>query len=118
MKVATLAPSGHAAPVEVVVPTPRERSILRLVRAGHSVKQMAKELDLSTNTLHQYVVQICRTLGLTTRNELQAWAEQHPDCLLPGHPVERRFHRPTELPDPPDAYCPCTWCASLRLGLE
>ena len=116
MKVATYRPQGHAAPVEVVIPTKRERSVLRLIWSGRSVKAMADELDVSVNTLNQYVLHIRRALGLGSRAELQAWIAQHPNCMIPGQPVERRFH--SSLPESPDATCPCLWCASLRLGTE
>ena len=113
---ATLAPQGHADQIEMVIPTPRERSLLRLIWLGYSVKQMVEELSISPNTIHQYVVGICRTLGVSTRPELQAWIAQHPECLIPNRPVEWRFHR-APLPDSPDTNCPCLWCSALRAGM-
>jgi DNA-binding CsgD family transcriptional regulator len=115
MKV-TASTTGEKPRGESVVPSRRERSILRLVRAGQSVKNMADGLDITVPTLHQYLKQIFRTLGISTRAELQAWVEQHPDCLIPGRPVERRFHR--VLPLTADDGCPCLWCSSLRSSTE
>jgi DNA-binding CsgD family transcriptional regulator len=115
MKVSTLRRRGKL-PAEVVVPTARERSLLRSVWCGRSVKEMANELNLTTNSVHTYMSRIMETLGLQSRAELQAWIAQHPDCLIPGQPVERRFHEADALPDTPDAGCPCLWCSALRLS--
>jgi len=50
----------------------RERSVLRLLLLGYSEAEAASRLGLTTRSLHQYVVEIHRKLGVHSRGELIA----------------------------------------------
>jgi len=61
--------------------TPREREVLKLLLRGFSERAVARELSLTTNTVHQYVVTILRKFGITNgRVGLMAYflREPHP----------------------------------------
>lgn len=76
--------SGHApAPVSptVSVPgrdvlSPREIEVLRLVAAGRTDAQIARELVLSAHTVHRHVSNIRTKLGVPSRAAAAAWAAQ------------------------------------------
>lgn len=52
--------------------TPRQRQTLQYLLAGHSEKQIAAQLGLSTNTVHHYVKAIHRHFRVSSRSELLA----------------------------------------------
>jgi PAS domain S-box-containing protein len=52
--------------------TPRQVEVLHLLEQGHSTKQIAAELHLSTETVRNHVRRLCRALGVHSR--LQAVA--------------------------------------------
>ena len=54
--------------------TPRQAQVLRLLEHGHSTKQIAQELHLSTETVRNHVRHILRTLGVNSRLEAVAVA--------------------------------------------
>lgn len=60
-------------PVEADAPLPTyQRRVLMLLLTGLSEKQMAHELDLSINTVHQYVTALYRGFGVRNRQSLAA----------------------------------------------
>ena len=52
--------------------TPRERSVLKALLTGAAEKEVARDLGLTTRSLHQYVVSVYRKLGVTSRAQLMA----------------------------------------------
>ena len=49
--------------------THRQMDILRLITQGYSNKQIARELDLSENTVKVHVSAMLRALGLNNRTQ-------------------------------------------------
>jgi PAS domain S-box-containing protein len=54
--------------------TPRQAEVLRLLQKGHSTKQIAQELHVSTETVRNHVRHIFRALGVHSRLEAVAAA--------------------------------------------
>jgi PAS domain S-box-containing protein len=54
--------------------TPRQAEVLHLLEQGHSTKQIAQELHLSTETVRNHIRHILRTLGVHSRLEAVAAA--------------------------------------------
>ena len=54
--------------------TPRHAEILGLLEQGHSTKQMAQELHLSTETVRNHVRHLLQALGVNSRLEAVAAA--------------------------------------------
>jgi PAS domain S-box-containing protein len=54
--------------------TPRQAEVLRLLEQGHSTKQIAAELHLSTETVRNHIRRLFRTLGVNSRLEAVAAA--------------------------------------------
>jgi PAS domain S-box-containing protein len=54
--------------------TPRQAEVLRLLEQGHSTKQIAEELHLSTETVRNHIRHILRALGVHSRLEAVAAA--------------------------------------------
>jgi PAS domain S-box-containing protein len=54
--------------------TPRQTQVLRLLEQGHSTKQIADELHLSTETVRNHIRHILRALGVHSRLEAVAAA--------------------------------------------
>jgi PAS domain S-box-containing protein len=52
--------------------TPRQAEVLRLLERGHSTKQIAHELHLSTETVKNHVRHLLRALGVNSRLEAVA----------------------------------------------
>jgi DNA-binding NarL/FixJ family response regulator len=57
--------------------TPREAEVLRLVARRLTDKEIAVELSLSPRTVMHHVSSLLAKLGVATRREAAAWAEQH-----------------------------------------
>jgi DNA-binding NarL/FixJ family response regulator len=72
---ATGAPGGVSDPVAML--TPRQREILQLVAEGHSAKDIAVELDLSTRTVEFHKYRIMEALNLHSTAELVHFAIKH-----------------------------------------
>jgi DNA-binding CsgD family transcriptional regulator len=51
---------------------PRLQPVLRLMLQGDAEKQIARKLDLSPHTIHEYAKVLYRTLGVSSRGELLA----------------------------------------------
>lgn len=56
--------------------SPRETEVLRLVAAGRTDAQIARELVLSTHTVHRHVANIRTKLGVPSRAAAAAWVAQ------------------------------------------
>ena len=54
--------------------TPRQVEVLRLLEQGHSTKQIAAELHLSTETVRNHIRRLFRALGVNSRLEAVAAA--------------------------------------------
>ncbi len=54
--------------------TPRQVEVLRLLQQGHSTKQIAAELHLSTETVRNHIRRLLQALGVHTRLEAVAAA--------------------------------------------
>jgi DNA-binding NarL/FixJ family response regulator len=61
--------SGEA----VMVLTPRERDVLKLVAQGLSNSDIAQRLVLSEHTVHRHMTNTLRKLGLSSRAATAAW---------------------------------------------
>jgi LuxR family maltose regulon positive regulatory protein len=69
-------PSISAHPVSLLDPlTEREREVLRLLLAGASNREIARNLVLSVNTVKRHVYNICGKLGVQSRSQAisRAW---------------------------------------------
>ena len=69
---ASLARSRPGAAVTIAQLAPRHRSVLELLAAGRSEKQIAAALTISPRTAHKYIEQIYRALQVSSRAELMA----------------------------------------------
>jgi PAS domain S-box-containing protein len=56
--------------------TPRQSEVLRLLEHGHSTEQIARELQLSTQTVRNHVGRLLRTLDVHSRLEAVAVARR------------------------------------------
>lgn len=73
----TTATAGSAPPALDHEPlTDRERTVMRLLCAGASNKAIARELDLSVNTVKTHVRTIYGKLGVSSRAELAAFVHE------------------------------------------
>jgi DNA-binding CsgD family transcriptional regulator len=56
--------------------TPREEEVLRRIAAGQHTRQMASEMDIAVSTLRTYVKNVSAKLGVRSRLEAAAIANQ------------------------------------------
>jgi PAS domain S-box-containing protein len=56
--------------------TPRQAEVLRLLEQGHSTRQIAEELHLSTETVRNHIRHVFRVLGVHSRIEAVAAARR------------------------------------------
>ena len=79
--------------------TPRQAEVLRHLEQGHSTKQIAQELHVSTETIRNHVRHLLRALGVTTRLEAVAAARHAPAPLAEatGRSAARRGARRRSL---------------------
>jgi DNA-binding CsgD family transcriptional regulator len=49
--------------------TPRERDVLALVAAGHTLEQVGRRLGMARNTAHTHLKHVYRKLGISTRSQ-------------------------------------------------
>ena len=57
------------APLDTLGLTPRQTDVLALLLKGHSNKLIARELNLSVETVKDHVAAVLRTLGVNTRTQ-------------------------------------------------
>jgi non-specific serine/threonine protein kinase len=57
--------------------TPRERTVVQLIAAGRTNRQIATELVISERTAEVHVANILGKLGFSTRARVAAWAVEH-----------------------------------------
>lgn len=77
---AVLGAAGHAVPRRKSYPaglTEREVEVLRLLAAGLSKKQIARQLVISLSTVHTHVVHVYRKAGVSTRAGVTLFALEH-----------------------------------------
>ena len=65
-----------APPVAHPALTPRQTEVLQLLARGHSTRQMAEELHISTETVRNHVRNVLRTLGVHSRLDAVAVARR------------------------------------------
>jgi pimeloyl-ACP methyl ester carboxylesterase/DNA-binding CsgD family transcriptional regulator len=70
----TSAPTAREPAAETAELTPRERDVLRLVAAGKSDADIARDLVLSPHTVHRHIANILRKLDLHSRAAAAAHA--------------------------------------------
>jgi two-component system, NarL family, nitrate/nitrite response regulator NarL len=76
-------PAGGAEPAAarttgpLAVLTPRETEVLRRIAAGHSTPKMAREMNVTTETLRGYVKRVLIKLGAHSRLEAAALASRY-----------------------------------------
>jgi len=67
---------GRDSALEAVRMTPREREVIALIAAGKSNKEIAKELNVATDTVKSHVRNVMDKLALHTRLQIAAYAHQ------------------------------------------
>ncbi len=65
-------PASPALPQGAKAMPPRQRQVLQRLLAGDAEKEVAHRLDLTPGTVHQYVKDVYRACGVTSRAELLA----------------------------------------------
>ncbi len=78
------APSAPRAARSGPALTARENEVLRLLAAGSTVKDAAKELDLSVKTVEAHKFNLMRKLNLHARSELQSYARHSGNLTQPN----------------------------------
>jgi DNA-binding CsgD family transcriptional regulator len=95
-------PSG-----ELVLLSPRERSLVRLVVRGSQNKEIAYRLRISKNTVRNHLSRLTGGLGLHSRVDLIAWVLSRP-LALAGYAVSRSTH-------PEGCLCGSPYCSAFSL---
>ena len=67
---------GRAAALEAVRMTQREREVIALIAVGMSNKEIAKRLNIATDTVKSHVRNVMEKLALHTRLQIAAYAHQ------------------------------------------
>jgi DNA-binding NarL/FixJ family response regulator len=67
----------HAAALEGVRMTHREREVIALIAVGMSNKEIATQLSIATDTVKSHVRNIMEKLALHTRLQIAAYAHRH-----------------------------------------
>ena len=57
--------------------TPRETHVVALIAAGVPNKEIARELELSMNTVKSHIRTAYRAMGVTSRTQAVLWAVEH-----------------------------------------
>ena len=58
-------------------PTPRQREVIQLLAEGHSMKQVASELKITTRTVAGHKYAVMELLQLKTNADLVQYAIEH-----------------------------------------
>ncbi|QYC37986.1 Transcriptional regulatory protein LiaR [Nonomuraea coxensis DSM 45129] len=70
--------SGEASPAGAPVPlTEREREVLRLIAAGRSNREIARELSVAEKTVKTHVSNVLMKLGVQDRTQAALYAVRH-----------------------------------------
>jgi DNA-binding NarL/FixJ family response regulator len=98
----------HAAvPMQIVVLSPREHDVIRLlVRGVTRDKAIASELKVSPSTVRNYVSGLLHGLGLANRLELVLWSLTHPEIIRHG--------TANTVPHQENCQCDAVWCRAWR----
>lgn len=84
-----LADMGITAPVETTEPlTERQTEVLRLVAAGRSNREIARDLHLSEKTVARHLSNIFLALGVTSRTAAAAYGYEHDIIRRASHADE------------------------------
>ncbi len=78
--------------VLLLILSPREADILRLLRYAHSNKEIAFRLGIKETTVKTYISVMLRKGGLPNRTALAIWADRNPKVL--EGPIEINPHPP------------------------
>jgi DNA-binding NarL/FixJ family response regulator len=70
---------GNAAALEGVRMTQREHEVIELIGAGMSNKEIAKRLNIATDTVKSHVRNVMEKLALHTRLQIAAYAHRQDD---------------------------------------
>ena len=70
-------PSRNAAPQRLAGLTPREIEVLRLIAAGRTAKEAARELEISPKTADNHIQSLYSKIGVTTRAGAALYALEH-----------------------------------------
>ena len=70
---------GSESALEAVRMTPREREVIALIAAGMSNKEIAKRLNVATDTVKSHVRNVMDKLTLHTRLQIAAYAHHQDD---------------------------------------
>ncbi len=70
---------GAAVALEAVRMTQREREVIELIGAGMSNKEIAKRLDIATDTVKSHVRNVMEKLALHSRLQIAAYAHDQDD---------------------------------------
>ncbi len=70
---------GSESALEAVRMTPREREVIALIAAGMSNKEIAKRLNVATDTVKSHVRNVMGKLALHTRLQIAAYAHHQDD---------------------------------------
>jgi DNA-binding NarL/FixJ family response regulator len=62
-------PVAAPSPLELLRLTPRQTGVLKLMLKGHTNKLIARELDLSVDTVKDHVAAVLRSLNVTSRTQ-------------------------------------------------
>jgi DNA-binding NarL/FixJ family response regulator len=66
--------ADNGEPLPDTILTPREEEVLKLIAEGHSSRQIADELNISTKTVERHRANILHKLGLRDRLALTRYA--------------------------------------------
>lgn len=71
--------NGKSAAIDGVRMTQREREVIELIGDGMSNKEIAKRLNIATDTVKSHVRNVMEKLTLHTRLQIAAYAHRHDD---------------------------------------
>jgi DNA-binding NarL/FixJ family response regulator len=81
---------------QLVLLSPRERQVLKLLAHGDTNKSIAFALGITLSTVNGHVANMIGTLGVRNRVQLTLWAVHHPACLQ-GLAVDKTLVLPFAL---------------------
>jgi DNA-binding CsgD family transcriptional regulator len=93
---------------QLVVLSPRERQVLRLVMSGASNKQVAFRLGIAFSTVKAHVASLTAGARVANRVELSLWALSHPEVFAGSGAAPGLHH--------PGCACAALYCTVARLA--